>query len=426
MKVLVSAYACEPNKGSEPGVGWDTVCAIARDHEVWVFTTATHRSGIERELNIQNSNIQNSNIQNSNIQNSNIHWVYLDPFNWVYDWTTGGKGIQWDVHLHHYLWQIKAYFVAKRLHQTVGFDLVHHATYGRYSAPSFLSLLPIPLVWGPVGGGESAPLSFWKDFNGKGKLYEFLRQVAKVSGEFDPFVHLTARRSAIALACTPETAKRLRALQVPRLEMLPGQTAVSEVDWQQLQGLKARREAERGDRPVRFLSLGRLIHWKGYHLGVRAFLAAKLENAEYWIVGTGAELESLKCLAKGDDRIKFLGSLPRSQALQVMADCDVLVHPSLHDFSPTVCVEAMAAGIPVLCLDLGGPSIQITDETGIRVPAQDPDQAVQDLAQAMVDLARDEERRSAMGVAGQERVRSFYRWETRGQIYSLLYLTLRL
>jgi glycosyltransferase involved in cell wall biosynthesis len=407
MKVLISAYACEPNQGSEPGVGWDTACAIARDHEVWVLTTATHRSGIE---SFGSSDL-------------NIHWVYLDPLNWVYDWTTGGKGIQWDVHFHHYLWQIKAYFVAKRLHKTVNFDLVHHATYGRYSAPSFLALLPIPFVWGPVGGGESAPLSFWKDFDFKGKLYEFLRQVAKISGEFDPFVHLTARRSAIALACTPETATRLRALRVPRLEMLPGQTAVSETDWEMLQGLKSIRDAQFGDRPVRFLSLGRLIHWKGYHLGVRAFLAAKLKNAEYWIVGTGAELESLKVLAKGDDRIKFLGSLPRTQALHVMAECDVFVHPSLHDFSPTVCVESMAAGLPILCLDLGGPSIQVTDETGIRVSANHPRQAVHDLAQAMMDLELDREKRDRMGMAGQARVREFYRWETRGALYRRLYET---
>ena len=420
MKILISAYACEPNKGSEPGVGWETACAVGRvGHEVWVLTTATHRSGIEAELTHRSA-------LNSALT---IHWIYLDPFNWVYNWTTGGKGIQWDVHLHHYLWQIKAYFVAKRLHRTIGFHLVHHATYARYSAPSFLALLPISFVWGPVGGAESAPLSFWRDFGWRGKVYEFLRQVARFSGEWDPFVHLTARRSALALACTPETADRLKALHVPRLEVLPGLTAVSEADWQLLESLRsdreARREASREEEPpVRFLSVGRLIHWKGYHLGIRAFSAAKLENAEYWIVGSGSELDALRGIAAGDRRIKFLGNLPRSQALQVMADCDVFVHPSLHDFSPTVCIEAMAAGLPVVCLDLGGPSIQVTDETGIRVLAQNPDQAVEDLAQAMVDLAHDRDRRSAMGHAGQRRVREHYHWGVRGRLYSRLYASL--
>lgn len=417
MKVLVSAYACEPNKGSEPGVGWNIANAIAQEHEVWVLTTATHQRGIEAELKLGAA--------------AKLHWIYLDPLGWVYDWETGGKGIQWDVHLHHYLWQIAAYFKVKTLHETIGFDLIHHATYGRYSAPSFLSFLPIPFIWGPVGGGESAPLSFWKDFNFKGKLYEFLRQVARFSGELDPFVHLTARNSAIGLACTPETGARMKAIGVKRLEWVSGQTGISAAELAQFEQLKNSPQIAdqiATHRPVRFLSLGRLIHWKGFHLGVRAFIEADLPNAEYWIAGTGAEESRLKSIvdqAGWGDRIKFLGSLPRTEALNVMAQCDVLVHPSLHDFSPTVCLEAMAAGLPVLCLDLGGPSKQITDETGIRVTAVNPIETVTGLAKAMTTLSQDPEMRSRMGSAGQRRVRESYLWETRGQDYSALYRSLQ-
>jgi glycosyltransferase involved in cell wall biosynthesis len=419
MKVLVSAYACEPNKGSEPGVGWNIANAIAQEHDVWVLTTATHQRGIEAELTAELAQGVTS----------KLHWIYLDPLGWVYDWETGGKGIQWDVHLHHYLWQIAAYFKVKTLHETIGFDVIHHATYGRYSAPSFLSFLPMPFIWGPVGGGESAPLSFWKDFNFKGKLYEFLRQVARFSGELDPFVHLTAKNCAIGLACTPETAERMKAIGVKRLEWVSGQTGISAAELAQFEQLKA--SVNPGDqtvanRPVRFLSLGRLIHWKGFHLGVRAFIEANLPNAEYWIAGTGAEearLQDIVAMAGWGDRIKFLGALPRTEALQVMAQCDVLVHPSLHDFSPTVCLEAMAAGLPVICLDLGGPSKQITDDTGIRVAATNPIETVTGLAQAMNTL-QDKELRSSMGTAGQRRVRESYLWETRGKDYSALYRSL--
>ncbi len=416
MKVLVSAYACEPNKGSEPGVGWNIANAIVQEHEVWVLTTATHRRGIEAELAAKLAKGVAS----------KLNWIYLDPLGWVYDWETGGKGIQWDVHLHHYLWQIAAYFKVKKLHETIGFDIIHHATYGRYSAPSFLSFLPIPFIWGPVGGGESAPLSFWKDFNFKGKLYEFLRQCARFSGELDPFVHLTARNSAIGLACTPETAARMKAIGLKRLEWVSGQTGISAAELAQFEQLKEVDQTD-GDRPVRFLSLGRLIHWKGFHLGVRAFIEADLPNAEYWIGGTGAEENRLRAIVNAagwGDRIKFLGALPRTEALNVMAQCDVLIHPSLHDFSPTVCLEAMAAGLPVICLDLGGPSKQITDETGIRVRAVDPIATVTDLAKAMTTLSEDKGLRSRMGGAGQRRVRESYLWETRGKDYSELYRSL--
>ena len=50
MKILVSAYACEPGKGSEPGAGWLWARAAARRHEVWVLTRANNREAIEAAL----------------------------------------------------------------------------------------------------------------------------------------------------------------------------------------------------------------------------------------------------------------------------------------------------------------------------------------------------------------------------------------
>ncbi len=50
LKVLVSAYACSPYKGSEPGVGWGWVNAIAQHQDVWILTADHHREDIEREI----------------------------------------------------------------------------------------------------------------------------------------------------------------------------------------------------------------------------------------------------------------------------------------------------------------------------------------------------------------------------------------
>jgi glycosyltransferase involved in cell wall biosynthesis len=81
----------------------------------------------------------------------------------------------------------------------------------------------------------------------------------------------------------------------------------------------------------------------------------------------------------------------------------------------------MAAGRPVVCLDLGGPATQVTEETGIKVPAPDPNQAVSGLAEAMTRLARDPELRDRMGQAGQKRVKEIYDWDVKGQVLVQLY-----
>jgi hypothetical protein len=96
MKVLLSAYACEPGKGSEPGVGWSWVRQIARFAEVWVITRANNRGTIEKALREEPL--------------PNVHWVYFDLPRWARFWKKGQRG----VHLYYYLWQVGIYFLARQ------------------------------------------------------------------------------------------------------------------------------------------------------------------------------------------------------------------------------------------------------------------------------------------------------------------------
>src|SRR5579864_6502517 len=151
LKVLMSAYAFEPERGSEPGVGWNWVQQIGKSEKVWVITKANNRRTIESAL--------------AKEPLPNVHFVYFDLPRWASFWKRGLRGI----HAYYYLWQLGAYLVARRLHRQVGFDLVHHVTFVNYWMPSFLVLLPVPFLWGPVGGGESAPRAFWHFFSLRGK-----------------------------------------------------------------------------------------------------------------------------------------------------------------------------------------------------------------------------------------------------------------
>ncbi|MGC1306805.1 MAG: glycosyltransferase [Phormidesmis sp.] len=394
MKILLSAYACEPNRGSEPGVGWNIAQKLAQFHQVWVFTSNTHRPAIEAEL--------------SQRPIDNLQIVYFDPFGWVYDWSNEGKRSQLDVYLHYYLWQIWAYFFGRSLHQQVNLDIIHHVTYVKYSNPSFLSLLPVPFVWGPVGGAEQAPKPFWRDFGWRGRFYERLRDVARRVGEIDPFVHLTARRSAVAIAATNDTAQRLHKLKASNIQTI-SESGLLTSEIEVLSNLKPA-----DDHTIRFISMGRLLHWKGFHLALEAFAQAAIPNAEYWLLGEGPQREPLQHLADSlgiAKQVKFLGRLPRADCLSTLGQCHVMVHPSLHDSGGWVCLEAMAAGRPVICLDLGGPGVQVTKAAGFKIAAIDPDQAIAQIAASMTALANDFELRSRMGQAGRQVVQDHYNWE---------------
>ncbi len=404
MNILMSAYACEPGRGSEPGVGWNMACELARYHRLWVLTTSAHRPAIELELDREPV--------------PNLQFIYLDPFGWTYDWTDEGKKVHWSIHLHYYLWQVWAYFVAKSHHARVQFELAHHVTYVKYSGPSFLALLPIPFIWGPVGGGESAPVAFRAEFSLRGRLYEKLRSLARWAGERDPFVRMTGARSRLTWATTEETAIRLRQMGARNVQLL------SQLGLQPLEMSLLAQFSRPSDAPTRFVSTGRLLHWKGFHLGLRAFAATGLQEAEFWIIGEGPERLHLQKLAETlgiASQVKFWSQLSRTETLQKMALCSALVHPSLHESGGLVCLEAMAAGCPVLCLDLGGPALQVTAETGFKVSALSPEHAIAELKDAMLSLVRDPHLAGKMGSLAQARVSDFYAWDAKGRFVDQAY-----
>ena len=402
MKVLISAYSCEPGKGSERGVGWNIAKEVAQHHEVWVLTRPDEsKEAIEAEL--------------ARNPIPNLHFIYFTlPF-WQDSMRWGQSGA---MQLHYYLWQIQAYFVARKLHRQLNFDIAHHVTFVRYSVPSLLSLLPIPFIWGPVGGGESAPPKFWADFSWKNKLYERLRAAWRGIGELDPLTRLTARRSTIAFATTKDTAKKLSKLGAFSIKQA-SETGISEAEIERLSHCPPP-----NGKPVRFINVARLLHWKGIHLGLRAFAEANLTDAEYWIVGEGPEREKLEQLAHElniGDRVKFWGLLDREEVLEKLGQSSALVHPSLHDSGGWVPLEAMASGRPILCLDLGGPGETVTPDIGIKVPAHSPEQAVSDLAKAMVKLAENRDLCLQMGKMGQQRIRELYSWSAKGKRLSEIY-----
>jgi glycosyltransferase involved in cell wall biosynthesis len=394
LKVLLSAYACEPRLGSEGGIGWNIAKEMAKHYDLWVLTRANNRRAIEEETRCRPT--------------PHLRFVYYDLPHWARFWKRGKRGVQ----PYYYLWQVGVYFVARKLHREVGFDLVHHVTFVKYWVPTFLALLPAPFIWGPIGGGDSAPKAFWRDFSFRGLAYEALREAARWVEEHDPFVLLAARRSSLGLATTAETAVRLRRIGVRNVRIFM-HCALSEEELEQLG-----RYTRAGCAPIRFISIGNLFHFKGFHLGLTAFAQANLAEGEYWIVGDGPERDRLMNLARKlgiADQVQFLGRLAREEALRKLGKCNVLVHPSLHESGGWVCIEAMAAGLPVICLALGGPDALVTTQAGFKITAQTPGQVLHDLSHVMQLLAKDVGMRRRMGDAGRQLVREKFNWRCRAK-----------
>ena len=393
MKVLLSAFSCCPGAGSEPGVGWNWVCQVSRRHEVWLLTSDESRAQVERELP------------------ANVHATFVPSFRrWARLQTAAIPGLDW---LYYYWWQWKAYRAARKLHAAVGFDLAHHVTFVTWRAPSFLSLLPIPFIWGPVGGGGSIPPGLRGELGWKGRVFEGFRHLAARVSRWDPFVRLTMRRATAILAANQETAALFPARCRDKIRVMLG---IGMAGTEKAEPVALDRNGE--SFVVLFVALLRPL--KGGTLAMKAFhrLARSRPNALLVIVGDGAERSRLAALARElgvAERVRFLGGLPRPQVLGCMQACDVLLHPSLRDSGGLVLLEAMAQGKPLVCLDLGGPGEIVTAECGLKVQPGNPEQVVTDLGRALETLAGDPALRQRLGEAGRQRVQERFDWDKRGE-----------
>lgn len=402
MKVLMVAFACGPNRGSEPGQGWNFAKGMADTHDVWVLAYAGFRKVIEKELALRP------------VSGLNVEYYRL-PFenrrHWEEGIDRGGLAEQ----LHYYFWNLGAGALARTLDQKIGFDLVHHVSFMRYWSPSAAASVEAPFLWGPVGGGESAPKSFYASFGWKGFVFEFMRDAVRTLASLDPFVRRTAHRATVTLATTDQTAARIRQVGGKNISV-NGSVALRLDEIDRLGQLSAPKSES-----IRFISVGRILHWKGYGLGIRAFAKMvtaapgdPVGSAEYWIVGDGPERSRLETLASElgvGKQVHFTGRISRNSALDELSKAHVFVHPSFHDSGGYASLEAMAAGKPVICLALGGPGLQVTPECGVAVAASSPKQTVDDLSEAMQELASNRTLRENMGRAARARVAHEFSWE---------------
>jgi len=148
----------------------------------------------------------------------------------------------------------------------------------------------------------------------------------------------------------------------------------------------------------KLLFVGRLIYLKGVDIAIRAFklLNEKYKNTQFIIVGDGNEKRYLLELVNKlelSESVLFVGKVSYNEVKDYYIDSDLFVFPSLHDSSGNVLIEALSAGLPVLCLNIGGPGVIVDNSCGIKIDVKNKsyNEIVQELGMQMIKLYENRE-----------------------------------
>ena len=407
LQVLACAFACCPPgkpgfRGGEDVLGWNLLIQSARSNKVLAITSTRNRPGIEAAL------------KESAIEN--ISFCYLDLPVWS-NWLLRFQGTH---QFYYWIWQIRAYFTARRLHKEHNFQLFHHMTYANDWMASYIgAFLPVPYVRGPGGGAHRTPKGFEKEYQLGGRFWEKVRSAGQWIFRHDPVFRIGQNRASAILVCHEETATVLPKRATNKSQLFPV-VGISSAD------LKVKSPKTSPPQGFQVLSAGSLIRVKGFGLAIKAFgkFADKHSNVGFNIVGGGPELPRLKNLIRElglQTKVQVLPPIPREELLEMMADHDVFLFPSLRDGGGAVVIEAMAMGRPVVCLDTGGPGIHVTSQCGVKIIPVSPNQAVDEMAAALERLYDDENLRRDLGRAAKDRAERIYHWDRLGDRLSEIY-----
>ncbi|GAB3237683.1 hypothetical protein GCM10027346_29540 [Hymenobacter seoulensis] len=398
MNILISAYACNPVNGGEAGGGfhWTWQTAL-HGHHVWCLTTPEGKTDVEDFVAKHGHELPAAQLQ----------FIYVAVPAWVqflYRW-------QFGVYLHYLVWQYLAWRQARTLSQHVSFDYVHHATYGSLQMGSWMWRLGKPLIFGPVGGAQKAPVAFRSFIPDWFKTETMRNVISWLLMTFDPNVRQTLRHATLVLAGNSETAALAKKLGAQRIEMF--------VDSGLPESFFPAAFPQREPGPVlRLLWLGRLFPRKGLVLALEALSRVDTRIPFHLtIIGDGPLGPQVNGWIERYglvDNVTWRGTVPWTEVKEAFLAHDAFLFGSLRDSFASQFLEAMATGLPIITLDHQGAHDFIPAAAGIKVPVTTPDAAANAMARAVEYLYNHPEERLNMGRAGYEFART-QTWSARSE-----------
>lgn len=331
MNILAIAYACEPNRGSEPGVGWNWVRQVGSQEEInlTVVTRANNRRVIE-------------DFYKCNPADGIIYEYYDLPRN-ILKFKHGDKGIK----IFFTLWQIGVIEFIKKQKLDDGIDYIWELNFGSLALPTFCYKLSKRFFVGPVSTKESIPDAYVQCMVLSSKLKYKIQQFMRTHLWTSPFAWKALKKASFVFTCNEMSRK-----------YLPKNIRSFSVFHNGLDLSEDIEVTEHKDKPLQLIYSGRLIQSKNVEAAIEAIRILKIRTDEkiyFSIYGDGPEKDKLMSLVREyqlNDYVEFCPKVSQEELFSVYEKNDIYLFPSLLEISSTSVMEAMYYGLCPICLNI--------------------------------------------------------------------------
>ena len=365
-RILISAYAISPVRGSEYAAAWNTVMHLADQHELWViYGMSDDHMGQTKTLDDYITTHPCPSIKFIKVQACSLANI-INLLN--------KAGLGWFFYFAYYLWQKKALKAAQQLVKTTDIDVVHQLGPIGFREPGFLASLGKPMVWGPIGGMKLMEKRFLAGLPYSDKIkYAVKNYINRYQLGFSHRIKQAFKNADVLIAATLLGKQTIRERFDRESYYLPEQGISANIT-------ACLNKFSDMQNQVRLVWSGSLIQRKNLKMCLDALVAVKQNNWILDVLGDGPLRKIVEKYVHTHGlagKVSFHGHLPRQEALRVMANAHLHVMTSIAEDNPAVIFEAMANGVPTLTIDHCGMGDVICCKCGIKIPLDEHDRMLE-------------------------------------------------
>lgn len=406
LSIIINAYACSPNMGSEPGMAWNWCINLAQYCELHIITEGEFRDKIEQVLP-------------SLPQGKNMHFYY-NPLSDKIRRMCWNQG-DWRFYYYYKKWQKETLKIAEKIIQQTHIDIIHQLNMVGFREPGYLWKIEKPLIWGPIAGIGSIPYSFLKGGGMKYTAFFLLKNfITKLQLRYSPRVKQIIKKAHYVITATPEAqaaiqnAYNIKTLLINETGCFTKQEVI---------------DTKKDNETFDILWVGRFIYTKQLKLALETIAQLKsLKGIRFHIVGqafTDEETQAYHQYADSlgiSDLCKWYNFIPNKEVHLLMQKCHLFFFTSIFEATSTVILEAITNHLPIVCFDRCGFGPIVSKEIGIKIPLTIPKQAISDFAKKITYLYQNREILQALSEGCKDKQKELS-WENKAKQMIELYKT---